>query len=68
MGLIDAALSGGMILGTFLSSFVFEYFGYVVLFVITTLSVGFALLYTYLFIPESVQVQQSEVNNPAHLF
>lgn len=61
MGLIDVALSLGMILGTLLSSFIFAAVGYVALFAICTLCLTTALVYTYLFIPESVQVQESEV-------
>lgn len=61
MGLLDAALTLGMILGTFLSSFIFEAVGYIALFAICTTCTTIALLYTYFFIPESVQVQESDV-------
>lgn len=63
MGLLDASLMLGMLLGTLLSSFLFAAVGYVDLFAICTLCLSLALVYTYLFIPESVQLQESEVKN-----
>lgn len=61
MGLLDASLMSGMLLGTLLSSFVFSAVGYVALFGICTSCLAVALLFTYFLIPESVQVQESEV-------
>lgn len=60
MGLLDAALMLGMLLGTLLSSIIFAAVGYVILFGICTLCLTIALLYTYFFIPESVQIEQTD--------
>lgn len=62
MGFLDASLMSGMLLGTLLSSFVFNAVGYVALLGICTLCLVVAFLFAYFFIAESVQVQESEVN------
>lgn len=63
MGFLEAAVTLGTLMGTFLSSYVFAVVGYVGVFGSCSGIVAIVAIYTFFLIPESVQVKQCEVGD-----
>lgn len=63
MGFLEAAVTLGTLMGTFLSSYVFNFVGYVGVFGSCSAIVAFVAIYTYFLIPESVVVKKTEVSS-----
>lgn len=62
MGFLESGVTLGTLMGTFLSSYVFDVVGYVGVFASCSAIVAFVAVYTYFLVPESVVVKRSEVN------
>lgn len=67
MGFLEAAVTLGTLMGTFLSSYVFNFVGYVGVFGSCSAIVAFVAVYTYFLIPESVTVKKTDVSILLHL-
>lgn len=61
MGIFEALITTGALLGTVLSSFIFNYYGYLTLYSITSLCIFSSWLTVVVAIPESVQNPEREV-------
>lgn len=61
MGILESAVTLGTLMGTFLSSYVFDVVGYVGVFGSCSAIVAFVAVYTFFLIPESVVVKKSQV-------
>lgn len=62
MGFLEAAVTLGTLMGTFLSSYIFNLIGYVGIFGSCSAIVAFVAIYTYYLIPESVVVKKIDVS------
>lgn len=60
MGFLESAVTLGTLMGTFLSSYVFNFVGYVGIFASCSAIVAFVAVYTYFLIPESVVVKKTD--------
>lgn len=61
MGVLDSFVTLGMLLGTLLSSYAFNEFGYIFIYVICANIMLIAVLYVYFLVPESVIIEEDRV-------